>query len=36
VGIELEINQMYPLAMKEDWLRLQHQLLESFGEVMQM
>ncbi|MBU0682546.1 MAG: N-formylglutamate amidohydrolase [Proteobacteria bacterium] len=34
VGIELEINQMYPLGMKEDWLRLQHQLLESFVEVL--
>ena len=36
LGIELEINQIYPLARKEDWLRLQHQLLESLVEVLQM
>lgn len=36
LGIEVEINQIYPLARKADWLRLQHQLLESFLEVLQM
>jgi predicted N-formylglutamate amidohydrolase len=36
LGIELEINQIYPLARRADWLRLQHQLLESFVEVLQM
>lgn len=35
LGIELEINQMYPLNRKAAWLRLQHQLLESFVEVLQ-
>ena len=36
LGIELEINQIYPLDRKADWLRLQHQLLESFMEVLRM
>lgn len=36
LGVELEINQIYPLDRKADWLRLQHQLLESFVEVLQM
>lgn len=36
LGVELEINQIYPLDRKSDWLRLQHQLLESFVEVLQM
>ena len=35
VGIELEINQSYPLDRKEDWQRLQEQLLESFVEILQ-
>jgi predicted N-formylglutamate amidohydrolase len=34
LGIALEINQMYPLARKADWLRLQGQLLESLKEVL--
>jgi predicted N-formylglutamate amidohydrolase len=34
LGIELEINQIYPLNRKADWLRLQHQLLESFVEAL--
>ena len=36
LGVELEINQIYPLARKADWLRLQQQLLESFVEVLQL
>jgi predicted N-formylglutamate amidohydrolase len=36
LGIELEINQMYPFDRKADWLRLQQQLLESLVEVLQM
>jgi predicted N-formylglutamate amidohydrolase len=36
LGIELEINQIYPLDRKAAWLRLQHQLLESFVEVLQL
>ena len=35
LGIELEINQIYPLDQKTDWLRLQHQLLESLLEALQ-
>ena len=34
LGIELEINQIYPLAQKADWLRLQRQLLEGLMEVL--
>ncbi|MDD3815444.1 MAG: N-formylglutamate amidohydrolase [Desulfocapsaceae bacterium] len=36
LGIELEINQSYPLARKTDWLRLQDQLLESLVEALQV
>ncbi len=36
LGIELEINQIYPINRKADWLRLQHQLLESFVEILQV
>lgn len=35
LGIELEINQIYPLGRKADWLRLQHELLESLVEALQ-
>ena len=34
IGVELEINQVYPLDRRADWLRLQHQLLESFVEIL--
>ncbi len=34
LGIELEINQMYPLERKADWLRLQHQLQDSLVAVL--
>lgn len=34
LGIELEINQTYPLERKREWLRLQRQLLESLREVL--
>ena len=36
LGIELEINQIYPLKRKADWLGLQHQLLESFIEALSL
>ncbi|MFH2122233.1 MAG: N-formylglutamate amidohydrolase [Pseudomonadota bacterium] len=36
LGVELEINQLYPLTGKADWQRLQRQLLESFVEVLHM
>ncbi len=34
LGIELEINQIYPLERAADWLRLQQQLLESLVTVL--
>jgi predicted N-formylglutamate amidohydrolase len=34
LGIELEINQMYPLEREEEWRRLQDQLLASIIEVL--
>lgn len=34
LGIELEINQIYPLERTTDWLRLQQQLLESLVAVL--
>ncbi len=36
LGIELEINQIYPLDKRVDWPRLQQQLLESLVECLQM